>query len=66
MRQIDLFAEAVREQERRLQDIQQELELRKNHLLELREQLRSERERIIERVLPARYALRQCQVFPIP
>jgi len=49
------------EQERRL-----ELERRTRHVTELRSQLDMERERVLNRVLPLRYALhREAQVFPL-
>ncbi len=49
------------EQERRL-----ELERSTRHVTELRNQLDQERERVLSRVLPLRYALHgEAQVFPL-
>lgn len=60
------LAELQRERERKLQDQNAEIALRKRHYEELREQLREERHRAIELVMPRRYALREgAQVFPV-
>ena len=45
---------------------QEELERRRTHYEELREQLRYERERILDHLLPARFAMAgEAQVFPV-
>jgi superfamily II DNA or RNA helicase len=65
-RQSALFVEIDREREKKLQDLNAELELRKSHYEELRQQLEEERDRLIKRILPLRYRLREgAQVFPI-
>jgi hypothetical protein len=45
---------------------EEELKRRQTHFIELREQLAKERERVVERLLPARYTLRgSAQCFPV-
>lgn len=52
--------------DRSLEAKQEELKRRTEHYEELREQLRLERERVISRIIPKRYALRgEVQVFPV-
>jgi hypothetical protein len=52
--------------ERSIEAKQQELERRKQHYEEVREQLARERERILNRVIPRRYAMEgEAQVFPV-
>lgn len=52
--------------ERSIEAKQQELERRKLHYEEVREQLARERERILDRVIPNRYAMEgEAQVFPV-
>lgn len=54
------------EREKKLQDLNAELALRKSHYEELYAQLEEERERMIVGVLPLRYQLREgLQVFPV-
>lgn len=66
MRQTALFPELVREKEQALRDLDDELHRRRHHYEELLTQLRSERTRVIERLVPQRYTLRgTVQVFPI-
>lgn len=66
MRQGALFPELVREREQELRDLDEELRRRRNHYQELLEQLRLEQSRVVERLLPKRYALRGCvQIFPV-
>lgn len=49
-----------------LEELEEELARRRSRYEELRERLRAERDRVIERLLPKRYALRaQPQVFPV-
>ena len=66
--QGQLFDETdwLSEIERSIEDRQQEISRRLQHCEDIREQLRRERERIIDRLLPARYALAgEAQVFPV-
>lgn len=57
---------ALDDLERSIEAKQQELERRKQHYEEVREQLARERERILNRVIPRRYALEgEAQVFPV-
>lgn len=66
MQQAALFADWVRRQEERLRDLEEELRRRRSHYQELLDQLREEQARVLERMLPRRYALRgQVQVFPV-
>jgi hypothetical protein len=66
MKQRSLLAEREREQVARLQNLEEELELRTRHYQELLEGLQVEQIRVLEQVLPRRYQLRnQAQVFPV-
>ena len=57
---------ALDDLERSIEAKQQELERRKLHYEEVREQLARERERILNRVIPKRYAMEgEAQVFPV-
>jgi hypothetical protein len=57
---------ALDDLERSIEAKQQELDRRKQHYEEVREQLARERERILIRVIPNRYALEgEAQVFPV-
>ena len=52
--------------DRRIEMKEEELQRRKQHYEEVREQLARERERIIKHLLPRRYALQgEAQVFPV-
>ncbi len=52
--------------DRRIEMKQEELERRKQHYEEVREQLARERERIVRRLLPKRFTLQgEAQVFPV-
>ena len=52
--------------ERSIEDKQAELERRKHHYEDIRQQLTRERQRILEYLLPARYSLAgEAQVFPV-
>lgn len=54
------------ELDRSIQAKEEELRRRRGHYEELREQLRIERERVITRIIPRRFALRgDAQVFPV-
>ena len=67
-RQGRLFDEGERlaEIEQSIEEKQEELRRRRHHYEEIREQLRHERTRILERLLPARFALAgEAQVFPV-
>ena len=67
-RQGRLFDEGERlaEIEQSIKEKQEELRRRRHHYEEIREQLRHERIRILERLLPARFALAgETQVFPV-
>jgi hypothetical protein len=66
MRQEALFPEFIREKERELEDLEEELGRRRHHYQELLEQLKQEQSRVLERLLPKRYKLRgRVQIFPI-
>ncbi len=66
MKQRSLLAESEREQEARLRNLEEELELRTRHYQELLDGLQVEQNRVLEQVLPRRYQLRnQAQVFPV-
>ncbi|MNX40898.1 RNA polymerase-associated protein RapA [compost metagenome] len=66
MRQTTFLVEIANAREQRLFDLTKELELRRRHYKELRTQLEEERDRLVERVLPARYHLKdRLQVLPI-
>lgn len=57
---------ALEELERSIEAKRGELERRRQHYEEVREQLAKERERILNRVIPRRYALEgEAQVFPV-
>ena len=67
-RQGQLFDEGERlaEIERSIEEKEEELGRRRHHYEEIREQLQRERTRILERLLPARFALAGSpQVFPV-
>ena len=67
-RQGQLFDESERlaEIERSIEEKEEELGRRRHHYEEIREQLQRERTRILERLLPARFALAGSpQVFPV-
>jgi hypothetical protein len=54
------------ELDRSIQAKEEELRRRRGHYEELREQLKNERERVISRIIPRRFALRgDAQVFPV-
>lgn len=66
--QIGLFetADRVRELDRSIEAKEGEVARRRAHYEELRGQLSLERDRVLQRVLPKRYALRgESQVFPV-
>lgn len=68
LRQQQLFdqAERTRELLRNRDALEEEMRRRQRHLGELADQLRRERERIIQHLLPRRYALRdRAQCFPV-
>lgn len=66
MRQGALFPEFIREWEQKLRDLDEELYRRRHHYQELLEHLRTEQNRVLEKLLPRRYSLRgQVQVFPV-
>jgi hypothetical protein len=66
MKQLSLLAEREWEQEARLRNLEEELELRTRHYQELLDGLQVEQTRVLEQVLPRRYQLRnQAQVFPV-
>lgn len=66
MRQTTFLAEIEEAREQRLFDLTKELELRRRHYRELRMQLEEERDRLVQRVLPARYRLKErLQVLPV-
>lgn len=52
--------------DRSIEEKQREIERRRHHYEDIRNQLRRERERILDQLLPARYALAgEVQVFPV-
>jgi len=58
--------EIIREKEEKLRNLEDELARRRNHYQVLLDQLRKERSRVLENVLPKRYAMRGLmQVFPL-
>jgi hypothetical protein len=66
MKQLSLIVDQEREQEVRLRNLEDELELRTQRYRELLELLDREQNRILEQVLPRRYTLRSdAQVFPV-
>src|SRR5262249_36882583 len=65
-RQLSLLPEHHRVQEARLRDKQEELERRLTQYRDLLLVLEHERDRVLKRLLPARYRLRgDAQVFPV-
>lgn len=66
MRQTTFLPEVEASRETRLFDLTKELAIRRRHYRELRTQLEEERERLVERILPARYRLKDSvQVLPV-
>jgi hypothetical protein len=64
--QLDLLEDANERAERELRDLQDELTRRTGQFGDLLERLKSEKERILERVVPRRFSLRgDAQVFPL-
>ena len=64
--QLDLLEDANERAERELRDLQDELTRRTGQFGDLLERLKSEKERILERVVPLRFSLRgDAQVFPL-
>ena len=67
-RQGRLFdeSEGLAETERSIEEKEEEIRRRRHHYEEIREQLQRERTRVLERLLPARFALAgEAQVFPV-
>ena len=67
-RQGRLFdeSEGLAEIERSIEEKEEEIRRRRHHYEEIREQLQCERARVLERLLPARFALAgEAQVFPV-
>ncbi len=67
-RKVQLFDEAgiLDRLDRSIEEKEREIERRRRHYDEIRGQLRSERRRILDRLLPARFALSgEARVFPI-
>ncbi|MCY1553007.1 hypothetical protein D9M68_894460 [compost metagenome] len=63
--QQQLFDDADALAEKRLRDLEDELKRRQNQFGDLQERLTEEKRRILEQVLPRRFALRgEAQVFP--
>ena len=66
MQQLSLLVEVEREQSAKLRDLEDELQRRQSHYQGLLEQLEKEQKRVLEQILPKRYALRGAvQVFPV-
>lgn len=66
LRQTALFESLAREKEAELRDLEGELERRRSHYSSLADRLEEEQERVLERMLPNRYTLRdKVQVFPV-
>lgn len=66
--QVQLFEDAadLDRMERSIEEKRQEIERRRSHYEEIRDQLRRERVRILDRLLPARFALAgEARVFPL-
>ena len=65
-RQFDLLEDADERAEREIRDLEDELKRRISHFGDLLNRLKDEKERILERVIPSRFALRgDMQVFPV-
>jgi superfamily II DNA or RNA helicase len=65
-RQFDLLEDADERAARELRDLEDELKRRTTHFGDLLQRLKDEKERILERVIPSRFALRgDAQVFPV-
>jgi fructose-1,6-bisphosphatase/inositol monophosphatase family enzyme len=65
-RQFDLLEDADERAERELRDLEDELKRRQGHFGDLLERLKSEKQRIIEQVIPHRFSLHgEAQVFPV-
>jgi superfamily II DNA or RNA helicase/predicted nucleotidyltransferase len=61
-----LFAEMTREEQKKLSDLEAEIDLRKGHYESVLERLQAEKQRTLELILPKRYTLRQeARVYPI-
>ncbi|MCC6316621.1 MAG: DNA helicase [Gemmatimonadaceae bacterium] len=66
LRQGALFPEIARQQEQELANLEDELHRRRTHYQELLAQLKREQARVLEQLLPRRFALRgAAQVFPV-
>lgn len=64
--QQQLFDDADALAEKRLRDLEDELRRRQSQFGDLLERLKSEKDRVLEKVLPQRFALRgDAQVFPV-
>ena len=64
--QMHFFEDADAKAERQLRDLEDELKRRQSHFGDLQERLKMERDRIVDKVLPRRFALRgEAQVFPV-
>jgi superfamily II DNA or RNA helicase len=65
-RQYDLLEDADERAERELRDLEDELKRRQSQFGNLLERLKDEKKRILEQVVPQRFALRgDAQVFPV-
>jgi superfamily II DNA or RNA helicase len=65
-RQFDLLEDVDERAEREIRDLEDELKRRTTQFGDLQQRLKDEKERILERVLPNRFALRgDAQIFPI-
>jgi superfamily II DNA or RNA helicase len=65
-RQYDLLEDADERAERELRDLEDELKRRQGQFGNLLERLKDEKKRILEQVVPQRFALRgEAQVFPV-
>lgn len=66
MQQLSLIDIDRRAQEDRLRDLEAELQRRSFHFKDLLDRLKADQERVVTKVLPMRYQLRQsAQVFPV-
>jgi hypothetical protein len=64
--QMDFLDDKVSLAEKRLRDLEDELKLRQNQFGDLLDRLKEEKRRVIEQVIPRRFALRgDAQVFPV-
>jgi hypothetical protein len=65
-KQLAMFPDQARDKEARIAELNEELHRRRTHYQELLEQLRTDQDRVVTRMLPKRYSLHgDVQVFPV-